>query len=1100
MSVKYHNPDATVEQLLAGLYATIPTQLADHIASYAAEDRRWAALAQLTHDWRLPANEVTVLTLAQAMRLHDLPPAESTRLADGADYQAARAKVLVKLADARQSAIGGRSRRARQTRWRQTIFCAAYEDPALALACLALHVTELRAGCDQLTRTQRRVLLEHSGTVFLYVAELFGLWRIRNELATQCLALFKPTAVHAIENALQSAQERRRQRFAQVESVLTERLTELGINGTLHEHESSIFSLYRRICSGGSLQRLATNVKVDIFVDTDDEYNRIGGQLVLTNDLSSTGRSRSAAWLWQEQLKFNGYHAMLLAMQRPVQEDEAIPSHIHICTRNMDRINTCGYVAARYWNVPLASSTRVWWTQLDPAPQLPGSTAVPPHMQVFGPAGERHTVPRGSTAIEFAYRVHADIGNHCKRIWLNGEPADAYAVLAPDDIVEIDFDIYCTNSTERWYKNSHRLAKPTTLKRAHSPRMIDANEGRQRLHEALERQFQLQRVPRPPEHDFDERLRTVVQAAGWNYVSIDALYTDLANRQLQRFGDALSAEEAANLIVTDILSRDIRYAANPTQLIPETTRIKLVRCNHRRHTCSVVRDLPIVGREHIDRRQGKTLKVFPRDCPDAPTGDRAVPLIWNSEQQLRVTIHAVDRAQLLGQILNALYQLSDTCYLYHLTAQTYLGPHATIEADIMVRNGSSDMLEPVLRQMRDSHLISTYEVSSVIGSQDPVAVFNPYGVTPAHTPKLFKGRHAEIDHIVDYARQQGGLIAVVGHNRIGKTSLLRYLANHVLPAKGIAAVFVSTGIAAPHKRGFWRAIALSINEQITSHDPADLHTHIRDVHKQHSVLRKSISRARRSLGQTKFVLVIDEFTKLQESWNVEDATAVLEHLQACMEDDPNLTIVVGLHEEVFQSRTTPLHQFLQHGITVRLDHLDEKSAGRLVVEPPGELVSYTHDAVQKLLYLTGCHPYYLQYLLTHLFTYLPSVDQYVITEVDVDRTVRAVLADGAVIFHQYRQHLRDTTALVVLSVAEILARQDFVSSTAIARVLTEYAISLPPRIINQVLQILVNSGILAVAPQTGYQYRVPLFQQWLRENRSLVETTDDYREGSPCRL
>lgn len=1102
MSVTLHKVSFTDEQLLTNLFSSIPSDLASRLAAYTGYDRRWHHLAQLCHQWCLPGADITVLALALAARLQLFALDEVPESIEGHNSLVARASTVVRIVDPQQQLVDGKTSRAKQIHWRRTLFRTAYEDPPLVLVCLALHLSELRGCVDQLPKVQRRIFLEHSSNVFLPVAELFGLWEVRNELARVSLELFKPEAVRAIESALQRSQVRRQERFGHVKAMLESRLEELGIRGAVYEHQSSIYSLYRRIRSGGSLHRLAANLKVDVIVDTEDDYSRAGSLLVPSNALSTIERTRSASWLWQEQLKFNGYRAILLTMQRSLQEREDIPNHIYICTSTMEQINTHGYVAATYWRVPLASDAPVWW-ETRHAIEAPTSSDEPgvQTIRVFGPSGERHAIPHGSTAITFAYRVHADIGNHCKRIWRNGEFADAHTVLASDDIVEIDFDVHHNGQIERWYEHTEKLLRPSAMKRAYSQHAINPNKGRQLLKDALERQFQIQRMSRPPEHDLDELIRNVVQTAGWNYVDMDALYTDLANRQLQHLGEAPSAEEISNLIVTDILSRDIRFTKDPARPIPESIRIKLARCQHKHQSYTVIRDQPIVGRLRPDRAHGATLTVFPRDCPDAPTGVHAIPLNWNSEQHLRLTIYAVDRAQLLGKILNELYQLYDNCYLYSLNAQTHMGPHATIEADIVVRDGQTEMIEPVLQQMRESNLISTYQITSMIVSgRSAGAIPNPYGITPAHTPTLFKGRTKEIARIVRYAKQHGGLISVVGHNRIGKTSLLRYLAGQVLPAEGVAAVFISTGISTPNVRGFWRAVAFSIDEHTQRSEQAPLRGRSRDLRQPQGVFRNSIARARRILGRTKFVLVIDEFTKLQESWRVEDVVEILAHLKAWIETDSDLSIVIGVHDEAFQSRDTPLQGFLASGPTIRLSHLDEESARRLIVEPPGELVHYDDTAVQELLRLTGCHPYYLQYLLTSLLTNAPSLSQKVITRHDVDHTVRAILADGAVIFQQYRQHLRNTMALVALSAAEIPAQGGRITEQTVAETLEAYGVVLPLQTIRQALSVLMRCGVLAYQPIMGYHYRVPLFQQWLIENRSLAETTDDYQEGNPCRL
>jgi len=56
---------------------------------------------------------------------------------------------------------------------------------------------------------------------------------------------------------------------------------------------------------------------------------------------------------------------------------------------------------------------------------------------VFTPKGDTIALPEGATAVDFAYAVHTDIGNHCKSAKVNGQMVQLEHKLSPGDIVEI---------------------------------------------------------------------------------------------------------------------------------------------------------------------------------------------------------------------------------------------------------------------------------------------------------------------------------------------------------------------------------------------------------------------------------------------------------------------------------------------------------------------------------------------------------------------------------------------------------------------------------------------------------------------------------------
>lgn len=1080
----------------------LPRDLLGAMSRAVAHDRRWYHLTTLCREWFLPADASVVLYLVLAVRTNLCTLDDLAGDRDLHPLLMQRIQVLFHMLHPYE--IGdATTHRARQTAWRRELFRLAYRDAPLALGCLILHICDIHGNFAQLRKSEQRLMREQSSNVFLPVAELFGLWEIRSELARESLKLFKPDAFQAIESLLARTKSRRQERFMQVRKGLSQRLHELEIDGYVQVHQSSIYSIYRRLCSGGSLQRLVSNLKVDVIVNTEDDYHRAGSLLVPANALSSTGRSRSASWLWQEQLKFNGYRAILLTMQKSLQERDDTPDQIYILTHRMQRINTYGYVAVQYWGVPPAHGTRIWWEAGVSGQAVPRSDEQPGQtVTVFGPSGERHTVPAGCTAIGFAYRVHADIGTHCKRIWINGKPAEADDVLAPDDLIEIDFDLHSIGPLDRWFEKMPKALRPSALQRAYTQHVVNPRKGRALLLQAVRHRCEQQQVPLPSDRDLEELIRQVACHDEWNYIDLEPFYTDLANRQLQRIGEAPLVEDIVHLLMTRILARDLRFAATPDTSLPQSLKVKLARSAYRGQSYMVIRDQPIVGRIRKDRILGSILTVYPEAMPGAPSGEQAIALVWSRQQQVRLTIHAVDRPQLLGNLLDALYQLYDTCYLTNLNAQTNAGPQAVIEADLTIQPDQVERIKAVLDQLCASELITQYYLAAYNNSERSIRIrTNPYSLTPAATPAIFKGRTSELAQIVTHVQEHGGLFAVVGHNRIGKTSLLCYLADHVLSTERIGAAFCSTALATPTVRSFWRTIAMSIDEQIQANpDRKSIRQHWESLRQPQGLFLNSIARARRILGVKKFVLVLDEFTKLQESWASRDVAEILDHLTSCLEMDKDLAIVIGVHDEVFQRSDTPVQRFLAQGAMIRLGHLDKEAARRLIIEPPGQLVHYEPEAVHDLLLLTGSHPYYLQYLLSNLLRSSPHTTALTITRREVADTVAHVLADGFVIFYHYLQHLRHTLAFVALAAAEVVSPADGFTEQMLTTYLGQQGIALPGTTLRQSLENLTRCGILRCYTEHMYRYQVPLFQQWLREQYALIELVDTYREGGVCYL
>jgi GTP pyrophosphokinase/guanosine-3',5'-bis(diphosphate) 3'-pyrophosphohydrolase len=62
---------------------------------------------------------------------------------------------------------------------------------------------------------------------------------------------------------------------------------------------------------------------------------------------------------------------------------------------------------------------------------------VPDAVYVFTPMSKILALPRGATAVDFAYAIHSDVGDHCVAVKINGEPAPLRAELRSGDVVEV---------------------------------------------------------------------------------------------------------------------------------------------------------------------------------------------------------------------------------------------------------------------------------------------------------------------------------------------------------------------------------------------------------------------------------------------------------------------------------------------------------------------------------------------------------------------------------------------------------------------------------------------------------------------------------------
>ena len=140
------------------------------------------------------------------------------------------------------------------------------------------------------------------------------------------------------------------------------------------------------------------------------------------------------------------------SLHTTVMSDSTQPFEVQIRTREMDLIAERGIAAHwKYKEGKLGSSADdarfQWLRQLvdwqsdvsDPR-QFLSSLKVdlyPDEVYTFTPKGEVFAFPRGATAVDFAYRVHTDVGHRCVGARVNGRLVPLKTALANGDIVEI---------------------------------------------------------------------------------------------------------------------------------------------------------------------------------------------------------------------------------------------------------------------------------------------------------------------------------------------------------------------------------------------------------------------------------------------------------------------------------------------------------------------------------------------------------------------------------------------------------------------------------------------------------------------------------------
>ncbi len=295
-------------------------------------------------------------------------------------------------------------------------------------------------------RANKRVRISRQ-TMDIYapIANRLGLYDWSQELEDLSFRYIYPKRHKAIKDELKSREGNRKAIVLKLKTALADALIAHDLDAEVFGRRKTVFSIYKKMRA----KRRSFNELYDIYgfrviVATADECYRALG--IMHNTFKPIpGRFSDYVAI----PKVNGYQSLHTIVFGPFGES----IEIQIRTGEMDRIAEDGVAA--HWMYKSEQKkfenpqnyTRQWLRELlDPARETGNPTDFLEHLKtdlypdkvyVFTPKGDIMKLPRGATALDFAFSVHTDIGIHCSGARINHQLVSLPTVLRNGDHVEI---------------------------------------------------------------------------------------------------------------------------------------------------------------------------------------------------------------------------------------------------------------------------------------------------------------------------------------------------------------------------------------------------------------------------------------------------------------------------------------------------------------------------------------------------------------------------------------------------------------------------------------------------------------------------------------
>ncbi len=497
--------------------------------------------------------------------------------------------------------------------------------------------------------------------IYAPLAHRLGIYWIKSDLEDNALRFLHPEIYYQLKRSVAKRKAEREKYTKEVIAVLSKRLAEAEIEAEVGGRPKHFFSIYQKMQAQNLLyDQIYDLVAFRVVLDSVREcYEALG--VVHANWKPVPGRFKDYIAL----PKANGYQSLHTTVIGPYGER----IEIQIRTREMHRVAEYGVAAHWRYKKPGPGESDdgqrfawlrqmlEWQQQLQDPQEFLRSVKedlFTEEVFVFTPKGDLLNFPVGATVIDFAYRIHSEVGHHCAGARVNGKIVPLRYQLQSGDTVEI-----VTTTNQAPSKDWLKLVK-TSRAKARIRAYIKAQQSSRSIavgREILERDLARHQLDYAKLRN-DGTLRRVAQEL--DQKDEDTLLATIGYGKVtpqQVLAQILPAEELerrrekAEGRFQRLLRLVSRQATGGVQVSGvEDVLVRFGKC------CSPLPGERITG--FITRGRGVTVHAL--DCPKVLESDpqRRIDVQWENgkgtPRPVRVEVTCVDRPGLLAAMSKAI--------------------------------------------------------------------------------------------------------------------------------------------------------------------------------------------------------------------------------------------------------------------------------------------------------------------------------------------------------------------------------------------------------------------------------------------------------------
>jgi guanosine-3',5'-bis(diphosphate) 3'-pyrophosphohydrolase len=343
--------------------------------------------------------------------------------------------------------IDFRSREDKQAQNFRKMLLAMARDIRVILIKLADRTHNMRT-LDHLPPARRTAIAEETLEIYAPIAHRLGIYWLKSELEDYALRSLHPEVYHQLKRVVAQRRDERQRYTREVVSILERAMADAGLEAEVHGRPKHFYSIYAKMQEQQLLfDQVYDLIAFRVIVDVPSECYEALGVI--------HGRWKPVPGRFKDYIalpKGNGYQSLHTSVIGP--RGQRI--EIQIRTHEMHRVAEFGIAA--HWRYKRtgdagaepesdAEQRLAWLRQLlewqqhltDPGEFLRSvkEDLFSDEVYVFTPQGDLLTFPVGATVVDFAYRIHSDVGHHCTGARVDGRIVPLRHQLQSGDVVEI---------------------------------------------------------------------------------------------------------------------------------------------------------------------------------------------------------------------------------------------------------------------------------------------------------------------------------------------------------------------------------------------------------------------------------------------------------------------------------------------------------------------------------------------------------------------------------------------------------------------------------------------------------------------------------------